>query len=56
MAAADMARLELIRKKREDERQKRIAAEGWDRFAPVSETNKPPGHYVPPKRDDSDSD
>ena len=27
---------------REVERERRIAAEGWDRFAPVSETNRPP--------------
>ncbi|GLC37443.1 hypothetical protein PLESTM_000585200 [Pleodorina starrii] len=40
----DLERLELIRKKREEDRLKRIATEGWDRFAPVSETNKPPGH------------
>lgn len=26
---------------REDDRLKRIAEEGWDRFAPPSETNKP---------------
>jgi hypothetical protein len=28
---------------REEDRLKRIADEGWDRFAPVSEDNKPPG-------------
>ena len=27
---------------REKERQARITKEGWDRFAPVTETNKPP--------------
>ncbi|GIL77079.1 hypothetical protein Vretimale_3142 [Volvox reticuliferus] len=42
----DLERLELIRKKREEDRQKRIAEEGWDRFAPISDTNRPPG-YVP---------
>lgn len=26
---------------REDDRVKRIAEEGWDRFAPISDTNKP---------------
>lgn len=41
--AADMERLALIRKKREEQRLARIAEEGWDRFAPISETNKPPG-------------
>lgn len=42
--AKDMERLALIKRKREEDRLKRIADEGWDRFAPVSETNKPPGH------------
>lgn len=27
---------------REEDRLKRIADEGWDRFAPASNTNKPP--------------
>jgi hypothetical protein len=27
--------------RREDDKARRIATEGWDRFAPVSETNKP---------------
>ncbi|PNW84425.1 hypothetical protein CHLRE_03g144647v5 [Chlamydomonas reinhardtii] len=39
----DLERLELIKKKREDDRLKRIATEGWDRYAPVSDTNRPPG-------------
>lgn len=39
----ELERLELVRKKREQDRLKRIADEGWDRYAPVSETNKPPG-------------
>ncbi|KAJ8902725.1 hypothetical protein NDN08_006045 [Rhodosorus marinus] len=38
----DMERLALVRQKREEDRQKRIREEGWDRFAPVTETNKPP--------------
>eukprot|EP00882_Tetradesmus_deserticola_P005202 GHRQ01005479.1.p2 GENE.GHRQ01005479.1~~GHRQ01005479.1.p2 ORF type:complete len:175 (+),score=72.59 GHRQ01005479.1:193-717(+) len=37
----DMERLEMIKKKREDDRLKRIRDEGWDRFAPISDTNKP---------------
>jgi hypothetical protein len=41
-ARVDLERLELVRRKREDQRLARIAAEGWDRFAPVTETNKPP--------------
>ncbi|GBG00379.1 hypothetical protein Rsub_13061 [Raphidocelis subcapitata] len=40
----DMERLQMIKERREQDRLKRIADEGWDRFAPVSETNKPPGH------------
>lgn len=39
----DIERLQMIKDRREKERQARIAKEGWDRFAPVSETNKPPG-------------
>ncbi|PNH10723.1 hypothetical protein TSOC_002497 [Tetrabaena socialis] len=39
----DLERLELIRKKREDDRLRRVVAEGWDRYAPVTDTNKPPG-------------
>ncbi|KAG2454728.1 hypothetical protein HYH02_000565 [Chlamydomonas schloesseri] len=39
----DLERLEMIKKKREDDRLKRIAQEGWDRYAPVSDTNRPPG-------------
>ncbi|KAG1664100.1 hypothetical protein FOA52_013284 [Chlamydomonas sp. UWO 241] len=41
--AAEMERLSLIRKKREDDRINRIATEGWDRYAPVTSTNHPPG-------------
>ena len=44
----DMEKLELVKKRREEQRLKRIAEEGWDRFAPISETNKPPGSVLPP--------
>jgi len=47
---ADMDRLALVRQRREAERQARIKEEGWDRFAPVSETNRPPAG-APKKRD-----
>lgn len=47
----DMERLQMIKDKREKERQARIAKEGWDRFAPVSETNKPPGGAPRPADD-----
>lgn len=40
--AKDMERLKLIREKREEQRLQRIKDEGWDRYAPVSATNKPP--------------
>ena len=40
--AVDMKRLELVKKRREEQRLKRIDDEGWDRFAPLSETNRPP--------------
>ncbi|KAF5830822.1 hypothetical protein DUNSADRAFT_13970 [Dunaliella salina] len=39
----EMERLQIVKKKREEDRIKRIAAEGWDRFQPMSETNRPPG-------------
>ena len=38
----DMERLNLARQRREDQRLARIAAEGWDRFAPLSDDNRPP--------------
>jgi hypothetical protein len=40
--AKDMERLKLIKEKREQQRLERIRKEGWDRFAPVTGTNKPP--------------
>lgn len=40
--AKDLERLQLIKEKRERERQDRIQKEGWDRFAPVTDANKPP--------------
>lgn len=40
--ARDMERLALVRRKREEDRQRRIREEGWDRFAPISDTNRPP--------------
>ena len=45
-AKADQGRLAEVRRKREEARQKRIAEEGWDRFAPMTKTNHPPGHDV----------
>ena len=42
--SAEMSKLAEIRAKREADRLKRIREEGWDRFAPLSATNKPPGH------------
>lgn len=53
--AADMERLALVRQRREEERQARIKAEGWDRFSPVSETNKPPVG-LPKKREEEEED
>lgn len=40
---------------REDERLKRIQDEGYDRYAPISETNRPP-NAVPSKRPPVDDD
>jgi hypothetical protein len=45
--AKDMERLKLIKEKREQQRLERIRKEGWDRFAPVSATNKPPDSRPP---------
>mmetsp|Transcript_35 Transcript_35/g.62 ORF Transcript_35/g.62 Transcript_35/m.62 type:complete len:184 (-) Transcript_35:878-1429(-) len=39
----DLERLTLIKKRREDDRLDRIAKEGWDRYAPVADGNRPPG-------------
>lgn len=43
----EMAKLQLIREKREKQRQERIKAEGWDRFAPLTDDNHPPGTAKP---------
>jgi hypothetical protein len=40
--AKDMERLKLMKEKREKQRLERIEKEGWDRFSPLSATNKPP--------------
>jgi len=40
---ADMAKLAEIRARRDAQRRERIAADGWDRFAPVTADNYPPG-------------
>jgi len=53
-AVFDMERLELVRVKREQQRLQRIAEEGWDRYAPITDTNRPPdglgeGGARPPK-------
>lgn len=46
--AKDLERLALIKKRREEQKAKRIEADGWDRMLPMSETNKPPGMTWPP--------
>ena len=43
-AKADNSRLAEVRRQREEARQARIAEEGWDRFAPMTKSNHPPGH------------
>lgn len=40
---------------REDERLKRIRDEGYDRYAPITESNRPP-NTVPSKRPPVDDD
>jgi len=46
--AANRKKLEEIKKRREDQAKKRIEADGWDKYAPLSATNKPPGTTWPP--------
>ena len=41
-ATADMERLRLIRERRAQQAKERIEAEGFDRFAPISDSNRPP--------------
>ena len=55
-ATQDMERLALIRKRREAQAKERIAMEGFDRYAPPTETNGPPKARVPgtPKEEDED--
>lgn len=43
----ELAKLSMIREKREKQRQERIKAEGWDRFAPLTDDNHPPGTTKP---------
>jgi hypothetical protein len=45
--AEQMAKLKIIREKREQQRLDRIKAEGWDRFAPLTDDNYPPGTTKP---------
>jgi hypothetical protein len=45
--AMDLERLKLIKERREQQRLERIKLEGWDRFAPISDTNKPPDNRPP---------
>lgn len=48
VARKQMAQLELVKKRRAEQAAKRVAADGWDRYAPVTETNRPPGSAWPP--------
>lgn len=41
-------RLEEVKKRREKQRQDRIAADGWDRMMPMTADNHPPGMQWPP--------
>lgn len=45
--AKNMEKLAMVKKRREDQRLKRIATDGWDRMKPVSEDNRPPGSPWP---------
>ena len=46
--AKDMEKLALVKQRREQQRLQRIEKDGWDRLAPMSETNHPPGTSWPP--------
>jgi len=48
VAAAEKARLDLVKKRREEAAKKRIAADGFDRMKPLSADNHPPGTKWPP--------
>jgi len=45
--AEQMAKLKLVKERREQQRLDRIKAEGWDRFAPLTGDNYPPGTTKP---------
>ena len=45
--AEQMAKLKLVKERREQQRLERIKAEGWDRFAPLTDDNHPPGTAPP---------
>ncbi len=51
--AEQMAKLKLVKERREQQRLERIKAEGWDRFAPLTDDNHPPGTAPPSKLDSS---
>jgi len=46
---AVMAKLEIVRKRREAQAAARVAKDGWDRMKPISEDNRPPGSTWPPE-------
>jgi len=46
--AVNRKKLEEIKKRREAQAKQRVAADGWDRYAPLTETNRPPGSPWPP--------
>mmetsp|Transcript_39062 Transcript_39062/g.91380 ORF Transcript_39062/g.91380 Transcript_39062/m.91380 type:complete len:168 (-) Transcript_39062:249-752(-) len=52
----DMERLQMIKKKREEQAANRIEKEGWDRMKPMSEENHPPGMQWPPVQSSDNKD
>ena len=48
MVAKQLAQLELVKKRRAEQAQKRIDNDGWDRYAPVTEANHAPNTTWPP--------
>jgi len=45
---ANRAKLAEVQKRRAEQAKKRVEADGWDRYAPLTETNRPPGSAWPP--------
>ena len=43
-----LKRLEIVKKRREQQKEARLKADGWDRMLPMTADNHPPGLAWPP--------